>query len=135
MSKEKEYSDFFQNLASNIDNLDFCMGLCENKLNSDRVELTVISAGLMRVFDEISLYLEYFNSEIAKKFGFVGVGEWERIKREVLEDFAREIEERDLDTQSERLRITSYFIQQWNNFPREEEGEIMNRGKGNNPFG
>ncbi len=134
MNKDNQMTEFFQDLASNIDDLEYCVRLCENNLRSEKAELSVISMSTLRVFDEIRLYLEYFNSEIAKKFGFRGISEWGRIKSGVLEDFAQEIEERDLSTQSVRLRITDDLIKKWSNFPREKETDIMNREIENDTF-
>lgn len=134
MNEDNQITKFFQDLESNIDDLDFCIRLCENNIKAESAELSVISMSALRVFEEIRLYLEYFNSEIAKKFGFRGTSEWGRIKSNVLENFAQEIEERDLSTQSTRLRVADDLIKKWTNFPREKETNIMNRELENDTF-
>ncbi|MBS3788632.1 hypothetical protein KGY79_10615 [Candidatus Bipolaricaulota bacterium] len=129
MEGESKIAEFFQDISSNIDNLDFCIKLCKANRDSDNPELSVIATSLLEIFEEMKRYFDYFNSEIAKKFGFRGTKEWRRIKAKVLEYFSKDVKKKDLTVMRTRLEVVNNLIKRWSNLPKETEADIIGRAR------
>jgi len=126
MNNEKEVIDFLEEFSSTINTLDDCINFCRNHRNSDNVEIVVISSALLAIFYEMIDYLDYFESEIEKKFGGVTIREWERIRDSVFAALLETMKEKDhLNEHAARLELIADVVSSWENLHKEDAEKIL----------
>lgn len=133
MSNEDQVIDFLKKLSSNCDSLDDCLKFCGKYRSSENAEVVVLSTSLLGIFYEIVNYLEYFESEIEKKFGGVNTDdEWKRIRDNIIGDLSKKIKDEDtIKSNEKRLKLISSLISAWENLPKENVAILLQRFKSN----
>lgn len=122
MINNSEVQEFFTGLASSSNNLEHLARICREYRNTKNSEIKVLSTCLIEVFNEIKQYLDYFESELERKFGFSQASEWKRVQETVISELIEGLTDaKKSETSQGRLELISTFISKWDSFPREDE--------------
>lgn len=105
------------------ESIQFCR---EHQTTSDS-ETNVLATCLLEVLNEVMLYLDYFEDEIAKKLGLNNTStERQKVYEEVFIPFVRDIKSGGMTaTYIGRVRLVDQLISRWNQFNREDIRAIL----------
>jgi hypothetical protein len=126
--KQEEIRKFLRALSSNCNDLNDCIKFCVQNRKGKSREIIIMSSSLLGALYEVNDYLDYFESQIEKKFGFNSLDEWQRVREIMFKDFLEKIEnETYYNTSEKSMDLVASIISAWDSLHKESEEEILKR--------